>query len=248
MARQPAPYRAKSSISAPLAQQFSGPTDFIAAFSVSRETADRLTIYAELLVRWQKTMNLVAPSTLGEIWQRHFADSAQLLARGPPDATNWVDLGSGAGFPGLVLAILRADGVASSDLSRRQKAILVESDSRKCAFLAEVVRKTDLSDLITVEIVNRRIENAETQASLGVVDVVTARALAPLDRLLTWSAPLFSEKTEGLYLKGRGAEAEIETARENWRFECQSWPSMTDPSAEVLRIRSVSSVRKGSEL
>ena len=204
--------------------------DFIAAFAVSRETAGRLKVYADLLVKWQKTINLVAPSTLSEVWQRHIADSAQIFELAPVGAMRWADLGSGAGFPGLVLAILLADrtGVRLS---------LVESDSRKCAFLAEVVRKTGIAQRIAVEIVNARIETAATQARLGPVDVITARALAPLERLCELSVGLFGPGTVALFLKGREALAEVEAAAKSWQFEFESCVSLTDPSAQVIRIR-----------
>lgn len=240
--------------------RISGPEDFAVAFPVSRETMKRLEIYAELLAKWQKTINLVAPSTLDQIWHRHFADSAQLLERAPMAARVWVDLGSGAGFPGLVVAILAAgiaeaagqaaaadQGEPTPELRAAQseprlgpeRVILVESDSRKCAFLAEVIRKTGISGWITVEIVNRRIESAQTQASVGIVDVVSARALAPLGRLLAWSAPLFSSHTVALFLKGRDAEAEIEVARKDWRFDCRMWPSRTDPLGKLLEVQKI---------
>ena len=111
-----------------------GPKDFSDAFAVSRETLARLETYEAKLKQWQKTINLVAPSTLDEVWQRHFADSAQLWALAPPAAKHWLDVGSGAGFPGLVLAILGAEKKAT-------RHTLVESDSRKAAFLREVARE-----------------------------------------------------------------------------------------------------------
>lgn len=248
--------------------RIAGPEDFAAAFNVSRESLDRLTTYAQLLVQWQKTINLVAPSTLDDIWHRHFADSAQILELAPVDAQVWADIGSGGGFPGLVIAILLAGREALGGTSRhtdaidrrltgierhaagtaapdtRPRLVLIESDSRKCAFLAEVVRKTGISRAITVEILNRRIENPEIQSTLGRVDVISARALAPLERLLAWSVQLMAPKTVALFLKGRDAEAEIRAAEERWRFTCESWPSRTDPAGKILRIQHVAEKQK----
>lgn len=205
-----------------------GPEDFARTFGVSRETLGRLETYAALLAQWQKTINLVAPSTLPEIWHRHFADSAQLLALAPPEATRWLDLGSGAGFPGLVLSILLAERGGAH-------MTLIESDSRKAAFLAEVARKTGAP----VDIQGTRIEKIATQAKVGPVDVATARALAPLPRLLELSAPFFSGPTIGLFLKGREAEAEVEAAKKLWDFNSVLEPSLTDDSGRIVVIRAL---------
>lgn len=206
------------------------PEGFAAAFGVSRETVDRLIIYADLLVQWQKTINLVAPSTLGDVWHRHMADSAQLVDLAPAGPVNWVDLGSGAGFPGLVVAIMLAGRVGSS-------VVLVESDVRKCAFLGEVVRKTGMSGALAVEIVNARIENPSTQARLGRVNVASARALAPLDKLFELSAPLFGPETVGLFLKGRDVASEIDSAALRWVFRHELKPSRTDAEGGVAVVR-----------
>jgi 16S rRNA (guanine527-N7)-methyltransferase len=211
-----------------------GPESFQAAFGISRETLDRLMIYAQILGRWQKTINLVAPSTLGEIWHRHLADSAQLWRFRPESAQTWLDIGSGAGFPGLVLAILGAETGATHH-------ILVESDTRKAAFLREVARATG----ITVDILCMRIENAETRANVKGVDSLTARALAPLPRLLEMAAPYFTSSTLGLFLKGRDAAAEIEQAKHSWQFESELKPSMTDADARVVLLKALKPKREG---
>lgn len=209
------------------------PQEFVSAFGVSRETGDRLQGYVDLLLKWQQTINLVAPSTLSEVWHRHIADSAQLLPfAGSPQGT-WVDLGSGAGFPGMVLAILRA-------ALGTGRQVLVESDARKCAFLAEVVRKTGIPHGLVVEILNERIENATTQAKVGIADVVTARALAPLGRLLELAHPLFQPHTIGLFLKGRDFEREIAEATATWSFDLACTPSRTDAEGRVIRVRNLS--------
>ncbi len=214
--------------------QISTPAAFQAAFSVSRETLDRLESYASVLRHWQKTINLVAPSTLDHLWHRHFADSAQLLALAPPDAKTWVDVGSGAGFPGLVIAILLAE-------RGKSRVTLVESDSRKAAFLGEVARQTG----VAVEIAPARIEKTTTQAKVGRVDVVTARALAPLPRLFGLIAPLFSPETTALLLKGREVEAEIEAARQGWGFDASLAPSITDAEGRIAVIRNLHGLSEG---
>ena len=205
------------------------------ALGVSRETADRLTIYTELLAKWQKAINLVSPASLADVWHRHMADSAQLVDLAPSGPLKWVDLGSGAGFPGLVVAILLAGRAGSS-------VTLVESDTRKCAFLGEVVRKTGISGVLAVEILNARIENPSTQARLegagvGRADVVSARALAPLERLLTLAGALFAPQTVGLFPKGRDVATEIEAAKHLWRFRHELKASRTDADARIVVVR-----------
>ncbi|MFM9942884.1 MAG: 16S rRNA (guanine(527)-N(7))-methyltransferase RsmG [Hyphomicrobiaceae bacterium] len=214
----------------------SGPKDFAQAFSISRETLERLKIYAGLLETWQRTMNLVAPKTISELWQRHMADSAQLDALAPPGG-HWVDFGSGAGFPGLVIAILRAEQDQNRPSEPPQRVTLVESDIKKCAFLAEVVRKTGLKPLIAVEIVSQRIEAPATRSRLGSVQVVSARAVAPLAELLALSAPVFGPETLGLFPKGRGAEAEVEAAKAHWQFTSRLHASCTDREGAIVEIR-----------
>ncbi|MFA5957340.1 16S rRNA (guanine(527)-N(7))-methyltransferase RsmG [Hyphomicrobium sp.] len=203
---------------------------FQARFGISHEIREKLEIYEALLRRWQKTINLVAPRTLNEIWHRHFADSAQLWPHRPPNARTWLDLGSGAGFPGLVLAIL-----ASKTGGTRH--ILVESDSRKAAFLREVARQTG----VAVDIVSARIENPETHAKVGVADCVTARALAPLSGLIEIAAPYFVSSTIGMFLKGRDVAAEIEKAAQDWQFAFDLIPSVTEEGGRVVLLSSLQS-------
>ena len=201
-------------------------TDFANRFTVSREIVEKLEEYSSLLRLWQRTINLVSPSTLPNVWHRHFADSAQILAFAPPDPRIWVDLGSGAGFPGLVVAILLSERAPAC------RVTLVESDNRKAAFLSEVARKLR----VAVDIQAARIENLSTRAKLESVDVVSARALAPLDRLLGLAAPIWAEKTLGLFLKGRGVEAELETAKAEFLFDFRLEPSLTEASAHCVVI------------
>lgn len=185
-----------------------------------------------LLVQWQAKINLVSPGTLSEVWHRHFADSAQLVRLAPADAKTWLDLGSGAGFPGLVVALL----LAEKGLCR---VTLCESDTRKAAFLADVKRKLGLA----VDIISARIETDSTHASVGRVDVVSARALAPLQRLVPLAAPFFHEQTVGLFPKGREAEKEIAEAATAWRFEAELQPSVTDREGRIAVIRKPVAIR-----
>ena len=207
-------------------EHIEGPEAFAAAFAVSRETLGRLELYESLLRRWQPAVNLVAPSTLPQVWHRHFADSAQLVALLPSAARSLADLGAGAGFPGMVLAIILTE-------MRPVRCCLIESDQRKAAFLRAVARQTGLA----VDIVSTRIESEETQVRIGQVDVVTARALAPLSRLLALAAPLFGPETVGLFLKGRDAAREIDEARAGWRFDVELVASATEARGSVVVIR-----------
>jgi 16S rRNA (guanine527-N7)-methyltransferase len=246
------------------ALQIRTPAQFAAAFAVSRETLARLETYEVLLRRWQAAVNLVANSTLDAVWQRHFADSAQLLALAP-GARTWLDLGSGGGFPGLLLAILLADdpsdagagevadarigpavaGAARPGSVRRGRVVLIESDTRKCAFLREVARQTGLAASgIAVDILSTRIETAATQSKVAAPDVVTARALAPLDKLLALAAPFVSAGTIGLFLKGREAANEVEAARKTWMFKSALVQSRTNPAAQIVRISALEPNRK----
>jgi 16S rRNA (guanine527-N7)-methyltransferase len=206
-----------------------------------------------MLRQWQRAVNLVAAGTLDDIWHRHFADSAQLLelVRG---ARSLVDLGSGAGFPGLVLAILWADiaatpaaaraeaayappGVAAAGEADVRRVHLVESNARKCAFLAEVVARTGIGPRVAVDILSTRAEAAATQATLRGAEVISARAVAPLDRLLGLAAPLFSPGTVGVFLKGRDAAAELEIAQQMWKFRVELLPSRTEADGHIVVIR-----------
>lgn len=198
--------------------------------AVSRETRDRLETYVALLKLWQKTINLVAPATLDHVWTRHVADSAQLFDLAPEAAKRWVDLGSGGGFPGMVLGIMLAERAGA-------RMTLIESDSRKAAFLREVARKVSAP----VDILCTRIENAATQFSVASVDVVTARALAPLPRLFGLCRPFFGPATVALFLKGRDAEAELAEAQAQWSlawpFTAELVPSRTDSEGRIVIVR-----------
>lgn len=196
------------------------PAEFQAKTGVSRETLERLTVYAELLVKWQARINLVGPDTIPNLWQRHFLDSAQVFPILPQPIHRLVDMGCGAGFPGLVLAIMGVPDVH-----------LIESDTRKCAFLREVARVTETP----VTIHNARIEAVEP---LG-ADVVTARALAPLDKLLGWAERHLLPEGHCVFLKGRGVEDELTMASKEWNISFERFPSQTDPLAAILHLKEV---------
>jgi 16S rRNA (guanine527-N7)-methyltransferase len=210
--------------------------DFASAFGVSHETAEKLETYARLLREWQGIVNLVAPATLSDLWTRHIADSAQLLRYAPPEAKTWVDLGSGGGFPGLVIAILLAN-------QKECVVHLVESNGRKCAFLSEVARQT----AAPARIHNARIADLVRSRVLPAADVVTARALAPLDALLELAQPLFRYASAGLFLKGREAASEIAEARKSWSFTLNRHPSLTDPDGAILEIRAPKLIEGGGQ-
>ena len=197
-----------------------GPEGFAEIVPVSRETLSRLEAYAGLLTRWSARINLVGRDTLADLWRRHILDSAQLLAFVPGHARSMVDLGTGAGLPGLVLAILGVPGVE-----------LVEADSRKCAFLREALRVTETAALIR----SCRIEAVPRHP----VDIVTARASAPLDRLLGLAEPFLASDSECLFLKGERVEEELTLARKDWTMPASQHQSRSDPRGVVLRLQQV---------
>jgi 16S rRNA (guanine527-N7)-methyltransferase len=193
---------------------------------VSDDALARLDKYAALLTEWQSRINLVAPSTLPRLWTRHIADSLQLL-RHAPDAKTWIDLGSGAGFPGIPIACALAQTPGA-------EVHLVESNGKKTAFLREAVRMTAVPGQVHAE----RIENyGESYA--GKTDVVTARALAPLNSLLDQAFPFIANGAIGLFLKGQDIEAELTDSSKRWSVEATKASSVTDPAGCVLIVRSL---------
>lgn len=184
-----------------------------------------LETYERLLRKWNKTINLVSRETLEDVWQRHFLDSAQIYALASTHSGLWADLGTGGGFPGLVVAILAKHGGA--DLS----VVLVESDIRKATFLRAVARETDTA----VTVISRRIEEIPP---LG-ASILTARALAPLGELLEFAERHLKDDGEALFQKGAKHRQERRDALESWRFRCEEFPSMTDDAAVVLRISEI---------
>lgn len=204
------------------------PPDSLAGRSVSRETRSRLELLEMLLRKWTRAINLVSPGTLDTIWTRHVADSAQIFDLAPEGARNWVDLGSGGGFPGLVVAILAAAERPELSVS------LVESDQRKAAFLMTAARTLDLR----VTVIAERIEAV---APLG-AEVLSARALAPLDLLLSYAERHLLPTGVAIFPKGAAVDDEIAHALEHWRFSYQKERSRTDASGVVLIIGGITRV------
>jgi 16S rRNA (guanine527-N7)-methyltransferase len=207
-----------------MAEEPLGPAGFAARIAVSRETLERLGVYVDLLGRWQRAINLVGSASLADPWRRHVLDSAQLMAHFPPGARSVVDLGSGAGFPGMVLAIMGAPGV-----------VLVESDRRKAEFLRQAAR----ASATEVELQAERIERLPALPA----SVVTARALAPLPRLLPLAERFLAADSVCLFLKGRGVADELTAARESWHMVAETFPSLSAPSGVVLQLRGVRRAR-----
>jgi 16S rRNA (guanine527-N7)-methyltransferase len=206
----------------------SAPDRHLDGFDVSRETKEKLGLLESELRRWQAIKNLVGPGTLDHIWDRHIVDSLQLLELAPT-AKTWLDLGSGAGFPGLVLAI--------AGYERGLQVDLVESNSRKCAFLRHIARLTGAR----AKVHEARLETV-IPGFVGKADIVSARALASLAKLVEWTEPLLKTGTTGLFPKGRDVESELTEARESWTFDLEILPSRTDADARILRITSIESL------
>ncbi|MEO5335423.1 MAG: 16S rRNA (guanine(527)-N(7))-methyltransferase RsmG [Magnetospirillum sp. WYHS-4] len=198
------------------------PEEFLRTIPDAGPNLNRLRTYADLLVKWQKRINLVGASTLDDLWRRHMLDSAQLLSYLPPTTQAILDIGSGAGFPGLVLAILGPAMVH-----------LVDSDTRKCAFLREAIRLTGAKATVH----HGRIE---TLGLPGPIDVVTARALAPLSILLQYGQPFLRPTTICLFLKGRSVQDELTESRKTWNMTANQYPSLTDASGVILSLERIS--------
>ncbi len=190
---------------------------------VSRETLDQLRDFQTLILKWTQRINLISRNTTDEIWQRHIVDSAQLFPLAGEDWRQWIDLGSGGGFPGLVIAIL------ASEKNPNGKIHLVESDVRKCVFLEMVTRELGLP----VAIHNDRIEKIDTFSA----DVVSARALASVSDLLEMARPFSGAETRLLLLKGSHLDSELTQADGRWHIDADKIPSLTDPSARILSVR-----------
>lgn len=194
--------------------------EFVRLSGASEAQISDLETFLNLLSDWNQKINLVGPATLPDFWGRHAWDSAQLIFLAP-EAKVWADLGAGAGLPGIVLAIL---GKEREDFHVH----LVESMAKRCRFLTEVVERLDLPATVH----NERAENLDLD-----VDIVTARACAPVVRLLGYAKPFFDRGAEGLFLKGQDVGAEIKAARAQWRFDAELLPSASDPRGQILRLR-----------
>ena len=197
-----------------------GPEEFAAKTNVSRETLSRLKAYVDVLTDWNARHNLVSARSLEDVWRRHVWDSAQLIQYIPAYTKTVADLGSGAGFPGLVLAEL---------LRGRADVVLYEATRKKAEFLEAAARRMGLN----VGIRNVRIEAGRHEP----VDVVTARALAPLDKLLGYAQQMAARHTVCLFLKGQSLASELTEARKSWRMKALQHPSETDPSGVILEVR-----------
>ena len=193
--------------------------------NVSRETQDMLRTYVRLLLLWQNSINLVSPKTIESVWVRHVVDSAQLIRHVPDNATRILDLGSGAGFPAVILAILAKERKVQGHF------VLVESSGKKAAFLRQVAQELALTG---VEIRNERIEHVVSECAE--THIITARALAPLVDLLRFVDPLLKTGAIALFPKGRDAERELTEARKHWHFFSSHYPSATDPDARILKL------------
>lgn len=193
------------------------PKQFQTEFNVPRGTMTKFEKYAELLTDWQQRMNLVGPSTLSDIWGRHFADSAQLGRLNNSMELLWLDIGSGAGFPGIVVALLGHINVH-----------LVESTSKKCRFLEVVVDELGLGNQVRIH--NCRIESM----SRFHVGVISARACASLSQLFEWGLPMANKTTRWLLPKGEMVQAEMTTARQGFLFDSELVPSLTDARGRII--------------
>jgi 16S rRNA (guanine527-N7)-methyltransferase len=191
---------------------------------VSRETTDRLDRLVELLLPWTQRTNLIARSTIPNLWTRHIADSLQLLPLAP-DARRWIDLGSGAGFPGLVIACALADRAGTT-------VHLVESIGKKATFLREAVAHLQLPAVVEAMRIEDFVKNFK-----GKADIVCARALAPLDKLLTLAQPLLKTGAQGLFPKGQDVEGELTEASKYWKIDAELVPSQTSPQSRIVVVR-----------
>jgi 16S rRNA (guanine527-N7)-methyltransferase len=198
----------------------------LALTPVSRETTARLDRFADLLIQWQQRMNLIARSTEPTLWTRHIADSLQLVSLAP-EARIWVDLGSGAGFPGLVIACALADSPGA-------EIHLVESKTKKAAFLREAAQVTGAPVTVHAERIEDFIKHAPAR-----IDIVTARALAPLVELLTSAYPLLKRGARGLFPKGQDVDAELTQAAKCWTIEATLTASRTDPRSRIVDLQRV---------
>jgi 16S rRNA (guanine527-N7)-methyltransferase len=193
---------------------------------VSRETEIRLDRYVDLLRQWQAKTNLVAPSTLPDLWTRHIADSLQLLPLAP-SAKRWADLGSGGGFPGVVLACALAE-VPDATVH------LIERNAKKAAFLREALRITNAAGVVHLSDIGDTVDS-----NLSRIDCVTARALAPLHQLIGWAAPLIEKGAKALFLKGQDVELELTEATKYWNMKPRLHSSLTGGHGWIVELDQV---------
>ena len=187
-------------------------------YDVSRETCDKLSHYVSLLAKWQKSINLVSGKTIADVWERHILDSAQLISHLPKEPANILDLGSGAGLPAVILAIMTDHNIA-----------MVESDTRKCAFMQTALRETGAKATIH----NTRLESLPFQDA----DIITARAFAPLDRLLEWTVPQHKEGQIFWLLKGKGVNEELTNVPVSQKVVTEQYHSLVAGDGVILRLQ-----------
>lgn len=198
------------------------PSDAQEALNVSRETLEKLKAYVDLLVKWQAKINLVSKHSLSDVWRRHILDSIQLMTLVPDETRTIADIGAGAGLPGIPLSL------ALGGKGRNSHVHLIESDTRKCAFMREAIRVTGTNATVH----NLRVEDYRGPKA----EVITARALAPLDVLLTLAKPIAAPKSVCLFLKGKSANDELISARESWHMNVNQTTSLSEPDGKVLII------------
>ena len=202
--------------------------EHLARFDVSRESRRRLELFVDLLAKWQEGINLIGPASVDEIWQRHIADGLQLVPLIRPQVKTILDLGSGGGIPGLVLAL------ALMEL-RPVTVHLVESRGKKAAFLRQAALLTGAPAVVH----DCRIETLAEVCSIDGIDLVTARALAPLPKLLQLAAPWLEAGAYGLFHKGRDVESELTESAKSWRLAFVKHPSVIDPSGCILEVKEI---------
>lgn len=204
-----------------------GVIELLDRYNVSRESRQKIETYVKLLLTWQQRINLIGPATVASVWDRHICDSLQLLPLLPKDVRTIAELGSGAGIPGLVLAM-------AADL----QAHLYESNGKKAAFLREAARQTGTQAIVH----NVRLETLSTKTDLPKVQCVVARALAPLPLLLDYAEPFLSEGALGLFHKGQDVDAELTEATKYWRIGLTTHASQCDSRGVILEIREATRV------
>ena len=193
--------------------------------NVSRETYGALKAYQRLLEKWTTRINLISKSTREDVWARHICDSAQVMGLASKHAAHWIDIGSGGGLPGLVVAIL------AKELNPQLRVTLIESDKRKAVFLRTVVRELQLNVMVQA--------NRITAVGPLKADVISARALADLNDLLRLTQPFMSKNTQCLFMKGKNWSKEVKEAEKSWQFQAERFISKTDDEAVILSVRNV---------